>query len=270
VREADAYRDELAQLRAGNNPDPTSLPAGYGAPGRPLSRKCTIPRSLSSGPIASRRYLIVIFALAAKPDSSRSYVLLSVTFNQEIVINAVQGNGLAHGSELALAWRECQHWASGQKAYSCVITTAGGQLTWQRTPAARPTPKGISMAQKTGKTQLSVFWGKCTGGKWCQLATVDLAHDTFDVGGVYLIWHGGTKPRVVYIGQAAVLRERLTAHRSDKRMLAYRNSGLFVTWTVLGAHQRDGVEAYLATRYAPLVGDRHPDVTPTVVNSPWD
>ncbi len=126
------------------------------------------------------------------------------------------------------------------------------------------------MAQKSGATQLSVSWGKCTGGTWCPLETVNLAHDTFAAGGVYLIWHGGTKPRVVYVGQAAVLRDRLAAHRSDERVLAYASAGLYVTWTILGAAQRDGVEVYLADRYAPLVGDRHPDVTPTAVNSPWD
>lgn len=126
------------------------------------------------------------------------------------------------------------------------------------------------MAQKPGKTQLSVSWGKCTGGTWCPLETVDLAHNVFDGGGVYLIWHGGPEPRVVYVGQATVMRDRLAAHRSDERILAYRSSGLYVTWTVLGAAERDAVEAYLAGRYAPLIGDRHPDVTPTAVNSPWD
>ncbi len=126
------------------------------------------------------------------------------------------------------------------------------------------------MAQKSGTTQLSVSWGKCTGGKWCQLPAVDLAHDTFDAGGVYVLWHGGPKPRVVYVGQASVLRDRIAAHRKDDRVLAYRDSGLYVTWTILAAAKRDGVEAYLANRYQPLVGDRHPDVTPIPVNSPWD
>lgn len=112
--------------------------------------------------------------------------------------------------------------------------------------------------------------GKCTGGTWCPFETVDLAHDAFDAGGVYIIWYGGTDPRVVYVGQALVLRDRLAAHRGDDRVLAYRRFGLYVTWTVLGAAERDAVEAYLADSYSPLVGDRHPDVPPTAVNSPWD
>jgi hypothetical protein len=116
----------------------------------------------------------------------------------------------------------------------------------------------------------SVSWRKRTGGTWCPFETVDLLHDAFDADGMYLIWHGGTEPRVVYVGQASVLRHRLAAHHDDNRILAYRRFGLYVTWTVLRAAERDGGEVYLAERYAPLVGDRHPDVPPTPVNFPWD
>jgi hypothetical protein len=127
------------------------------------------------------------------------------------------------------------------------------------------------MAQKSGAIQLSVSWGQCTGGNWCSFEAVDLASDVFGASGVYLIWHAGQEPRVVYVGQAAMLRDRLAAHRGDDRILAYRSFGLYVTSTVLEtAARRCGVEAYLAGRYAPLVGDRHPDVPPIAVNSPWD
>lgn len=126
------------------------------------------------------------------------------------------------------------------------------------------------MAQQSGRTQLSVSWRTCTGGRWCQLASVNLAHDAFAVGGVYLIWHGEDNAQVVYVGQAAVLRDRLADHRGDKRILVYQPLGLYVTWAAIGAADRNGVELCLANRYTPLVGDRHPDVTPIAVNSPWD
>lgn len=125
------------------------------------------------------------------------------------------------------------------------------------------------MAQKSGRAQLSVSWGKCTGAKWCPLKTVDLTHDTFGAGGVYLIWYSGPESRVVRVGQAAALRDRLTAHRSDEQILAYASYGLYVTWAVLEEAHRDGVEVYLADRYKPLVGKRYPDVTPIPVNHPW-
>jgi hypothetical protein len=130
--------------------------------------------------------------------------------------------------------------------------------------------KGIMMTQSSGSTKLSVSWGRCSGDTWCSFAKVDLSHQAFGAGGVYLIWHGGPKPRVVYVGQAAVFRDRLTEHRTDQRILAYSNSVLYVTWAPLRDPSRDGAEVYLANRYSPLVGDRHPDATPTAVNSPWD
>ena len=170
---------------------------------------------------------------------------------------------------LALAGRECQHWGRGPigapRNFHC-----GRPAHLAKDTGRPPDSERNLMAQKTGKAQLSVSWGKCTEGRWCSFAAVSLAHDAFSAGGVYVIWHGGEKSRVVYVGQAAVLRDRLADHRVDKRILAYQASGLYVTWTALQAADRDGVETYLAARYAPLVGDRHPAGPPIVVNSPWD
>jgi hypothetical protein len=80
---------------------------------------------------------------------------------------------------------------------------------------------------------------------------------------MYLIGHGVTKGRWYASDVAAVLRDRLTAHCVDERILwPYRSSRLYMTWTVLRAAGRDGLEVYLADRDAPLVGDRG--------DLPWD
>lgn len=126
------------------------------------------------------------------------------------------------------------------------------------------------MAQATEQIQLRVSWGKCTGDKWCSLNTVNLDHDAFGNGGLYIIWHGGSDPHVVYVGQAKTFRKRLAKHREDDRIQAYKDKGLYVTWALVDTAKRDGVEVGLANRYSPLVGDRHPDATPIRVNSPWD
>jgi hypothetical protein len=60
------------------------------------------------------------------------------------------------------------------------------------------------MPQQGSKVQLRVSWGKCTGGNWCEFNKVDLSAQTFDGGGVYIIWHGGAEPRVVYVGQGCL------------------------------------------------------------------
>jgi hypothetical protein len=126
------------------------------------------------------------------------------------------------------------------------------------------------MTQQAGNVQLRVAWGKSTSGTWCKLNTVNLAGQAFDNGGIYLIWHSGTPSRVVYVGQAAVFRDRLVAHRTDARIQAYADLGLNVTWASVKAAQRDGVEGHLADKWSPLVGERRPLAARIVVNSPWD
>jgi hypothetical protein len=115
---------------------------------------------------------------------------------------------------------------------------------------------------------LNVQWIKCNGGNWCGLNTVNL--DTVTGSGVYVIWHEGNPGRVVYVGQGGPISDRLEAHRADRRIQAYAQQGtLRVTWVVVPATLRDGVERYLADQWNPLVGDAHPDVGAIEVNSPF-
>ena len=116
---------------------------------------------------------------------------------------------------------------------------------------------------------LHVTWGKCAGDKWCPLNTVNLDNQAFDIGGVYLIWYSGSNPRMVYVGQGAI-RDRLREHRDDPRIQAYSKLGLYTTWAEVQAAKRDGVEAFLAKMYDPLVGERRPAAAPISVNLPWD
>lgn len=117
--------------------------------------------------------------------------------------------------------------------------------------------------------QLQLNWVKCQGDVWCKLKTVNLEHSHFDLkNGVYIIWHGGPNPRVVYVGKGNI-KERLTQHRNDSRILRYSHFDLYVTWASVIQSSRDGVEAYLASRWNPLVGSQHPTATHISVNSPW-
>ena len=65
----------------------------------------------------------------------------------------------------------------------------------------------------------------CRPNRWCPLSTVDLDHEAFGAGGVYVIWHDGTPARTVRVGQAAVIRERLAVHRDDPEIQAYQRQG---------------------------------------------
>ena len=114
----------------------------------------------------------------------------------------------------------------------------------------------------------TVKWLKCgDDGHWCPLEQLNL--DSVTEHGVYIIWHQGDPSRIVRVGQG-VVADRLAKHRKDPLILFYKNKGtLRVTWAYVPAHQRDGVEHYLAEMWNPLVGDAFPDAVPIAVNSPF-
>lgn len=113
----------------------------------------------------------------------------------------------------------------------------------------------------------TLSWKKCQGNKWCSLVRLDLK--SVSESGVYVIWHGGPRARVVYVGQGDVAG-RLRAHRADPDILAYGEHGsLMVTWAAVPADQRDGVERHLADTLSPLLGDHHPTAPAVPVIGPW-
>ena len=117
---------------------------------------------------------------------------------------------------------------------------------------------------------MELNWIKCQGGAWCKLNSVNLDHAHFNnIEGVYIIWHGATKPWTVYVGQGKI-KDRLTEHRIDNGIQQYADYGLFVTWAKVPQADRDGVELYLAEYLQPLVGERYPDIKPLKVNVPFD
>lgn|SRR5208337_903731 len=117
---------------------------------------------------------------------------------------------------------------------------------------------------------LNLTWKTCgDDGHWCSLENLDL-ESVGDIAGVYIIWHAGNPGRVVRVGQGDPIKTRLSAHRNDREILAYKQFGaLRVTWASVPYSQRDGVERYLANHWKPLVGAAFPDALPIAVNSPW-
>ena len=117
---------------------------------------------------------------------------------------------------------------------------------------------------------LNLKWMKCQGGVWCKLNNVNLDHQHFDhAEGVYIIWHGGKDPHVVYVGQGNI-RDRIREHRRNLTIQEFNPKILFVTWASVGQQYRNGIEKYLFTRWNPKVTLRAPDVQPIPVNSPFE
>ena len=117
---------------------------------------------------------------------------------------------------------------------------------------------------------MTLHWIKCQGEVWCKLNLVDLAHRHFDnLGGVYVIWHGGDIPATVYVGQAASFRSRFGQHRKDPSIQRYANLGLYVTWSSVDPLYLNGVERYLGEQLKPKVGKNWPQDPPIPVTLPW-
>jgi hypothetical protein len=115
----------------------------------------------------------------------------------------------------------------------------------------------------------TLTWVKSTKNEWLLFETFSNLADIETVG-VYIIWHGGETPWTVYVGQGDV-KDRLTDHRGNSKITAYNSKGaLRVTWAAVASQaDRDGIERYLADQLSPLVGEKHPNVTPVAVKLPW-
>ncbi len=112
-------------------------------------------------------------------------------------------------------------------------------------------------------------WIKCDNGNWCNFFNVNLGHEHFNnMEGVYVIRYSGQNPTTLYVGQG-VIKERIAKHREEATFLAYPRESVYVTWASVPIAYRSGIEQYLAIMLNPKVGERHPDITPIVVNLPW-
>ena len=116
---------------------------------------------------------------------------------------------------------------------------------------------------------MKLNWKKCKGDEWCPFFTVDLQHAAFTAAkGVYVIWHGGSNPKTVYVGKGNI-GARISDHRGKSNIAKYSELGLFVTWAKVDSSDVDGVESYLVRALKPLENQVQPSASPVTVNHPW-
>ncbi len=113
-----------------------------------------------------------------------------------------------------------------------------------------------------------LLWAKSIDNKWLNFSDLDLTN--LHATGVYIIWHGGSNPRIVRIGQGNIAA-RLAGHRLNHQIMRYVDSGpMMVTWAEINDQShRDGIEAYLVGQFTPLIKDKVPEVAPIVASSPF-
>jgi hypothetical protein len=133
--------------------------------------------------------------------------------------------------------------------------------------AGTPLPKS-PYPEPAGFPAVHVTW---EGGQRWPVANIDLNQPHFNgLEGIYIIYQGGLLPRAVRVGQG-VIRDHLAVDRVDREITQCASqSDLFATWAKLDRPDRDGVERFLASKLAPMVGRKLPSCPMRAVNFPPD
>ena len=114
---------------------------------------------------------------------------------------------------------------------------------------------------------IQVYWTRCSGGGWCELERVDVS--AIQASGVHIVWHGGSSPRVIRVGEGNIA-ELIGTDRANGAILSYRQAGaLHVTWAVVDRHLRTGVARFVANRTLPRVSEPPRVATAVPCNMPF-
>ncbi len=115
--------------------------------------------------------------------------------------------------------------------------------------------KKKTAAAKYDGPPIDVEWVRNRNGKFHRLIHLDtLVEGLSGIGGVYVIWHSGVKPKWVYIDKAADLAGAIDAALDNNEIMDYeKHGGLFVTWSPIKPEFRGGVLRYLHDNMDPEV-----------------
>lgn len=122
----------------------------------------------------------------------------------------------------------------------------------------------------TSEYKYNLAWRKCPQNTWHSLLELSFGADSWaGLQGIYMIWHGGEKPAVVYVGQGNI-KDELAKHQEDLEILRFREKGLFVSWAEVGPAYRQGAQKYLINLWQPKLNNIFLNFIPVKVNAPWE
>ena len=79
-------------------------------------------------------------------------------------------------------------------------------------------------------------------------------HELAGKPGIFIIWHGGTKPTWVFVGTSRDLARDLDWCRDNEDIMYFeRFGGLFASWAFVRKEYQDGAARYLTQIAKPLV-----------------
>ena len=104
-------------------------------------------------------------------------------------------------------------------------------------------------------------WAKAPSGGFNKLLSFDPESANIrDVGGVYIVWHGGVKPAWVYAGETPNLARSINELLDNDDVTQFEINGrLYVSWPPMLEEYRRGVALYLTKTLKPgVVNPRAP------------
>tara|TARA_B100000315_G_C14588277_1_gene594331 strand:+ start:1352 stop:1801 length:450 start_codon:yes stop_codon:yes gene_type:complete len=98
-------------------------------------------------------------------------------------------------------------------------------------------------------------WAKSTSGTFNRLLSFDPESANIrDVGGVYIVWHGGVKPAWVYVGETPNLARSINELLDNDDVTQFEINGkLYISWSPVLEDYRRGVVLYLTQTLKPEV-----------------
>jgi hypothetical protein len=98
-------------------------------------------------------------------------------------------------------------------------------------------------------------WSRSASGHFRRFINLDPEEEGLaGKGGVFVIWHGGLRPRWVYVGSSADLARAFHDLAEEREVMGFEvNGGLFVSWATIREEFRGGVVKYLCETMDPLV-----------------
>ena len=98
-------------------------------------------------------------------------------------------------------------------------------------------------------------WAKSGKGRFFRFMRLDPeAQGLSGVGGVFVVWHAGARPKWVRVGRSDDLAATFHQLAEDDAVMAYESrGGLYATWSLIRAEYRAGVVRFLSDRFDPLL-----------------
>ena len=98
-------------------------------------------------------------------------------------------------------------------------------------------------------------WQKGANGRFHRFDLLDPEAEGLDnFGGVFVLWHAGSRPEWVYVGRSGDLARAFHELALDEDVMDYdRRGGLYVTWAPIREEFQAGVVRFLTEELKPVV-----------------